>query len=296
MADAATISRALEGRKSGNGYLCRCPVPTHGKGSGDRHPSLLISDRDDGGIRANCLAGCDWRDIFDALRDRHLLEDRPPSHRPAPVRKCEPVEPPIEPDERALSLWRSAEPIIGTKAHDYLRARGIMIDPPPSLRFVPALAYMPRISLPAMIAAFQNHDRRVIAAQITFLDPRGDRKVQGAMPRKTIGKMRGGAVRLGPAGDVLGIAEGVETSLAAMQLTGVPCWACLGSQRMARVDIPDCVRELHIFADADEPGRLAAEQTARAHPQRRVVVHLPPDGCGDYADLAADRAKCEVAA
>ena len=80
------------------------------------------------------------------------------------------------------------------------------------------------------------------------------------------------------------------------RLTGVPCWACLGSQRMARVDIPDCVRELHIFADADEPGRLAAEQTARAHPQRRVIVHLPPDGFGDYADLAADLAKSEVAA
>jgi putative DNA primase/helicase len=155
---------------------------------------------------------------------------------------------------------------------------------------------MPRIALPAMIAGLQAPDRRVIAAQVTFLDPRGHRKAQGATPRKTIGRMYDGAVRLAAAGEVLGLAEGIETALAAMQLTGIPCWACLGSQRMARVSIPDCVRELHIFADADKPGRLAAEQTAKAHPHRRVIVRFPTDGYGDYADLAADLAKSEVAA
>jgi hypothetical protein len=256
----------------------------------------LISDRDDGGIRANCLAGCDWRDIFDTLRRRGLLEDRAPYRDAPPPRRCEPVEPPIEPDPKAMALWRSAEPIIGTLAHNYLRARGVAIDPPPSLRFLPAAQYMPRIFLPAMIAGFQGHDRRIIAVQVTFLDPRGDRKAQGATPRKTIGKMHGGAVRLGPADEVLGLAEGIETAMAAQQLSSVPCWACLGSQRMARVAIPDCVRELHIFADADEPGRLAAEQTAKAHAHRRVVVRFPPDGFGDYADLAANLAKSEVAA
>jgi hypothetical protein len=177
-----------------------------------------------------------------------------------------------------------------------LRARRLTIDPPPTLRFVPALAYMPRISLPAMIAAFQTHDRRVIAVQVTYLDPHGDRKAQGATPRKTIGKMHDGAVRLGQAGDVLGIAEGIETALAAMQLTGIPCWACLGSKRMAHVAVPDKVRELHIFGDNDEPGRLAVERATKAHAHRRVVVRFPPDGFGDYADLAADFAKREVAA
>jgi hypothetical protein len=294
MADAAAIARALRGNKTGDGFLVRCPVVTHGKGKGDRRPSLSIADGDHG-LLVRCHAGCDARNILDALRRRGLLDDRAPFRDDAPARRCEPVEH-IEPDPKALALWRLAEPIIGTLAHRYLRSRGLSIDPPPSLRFVPALAYMPRISLPAMVAGLQAPDRRVIAVQVTYLDPRGDRKVQGATPRKTIGKMHGGAVRLGPAGDALGLAEGIETALAAMQLTGVPCWACLGSQRMARVAIPDTVRELHIFADADEPGRLAAEQTARANPQRRVVVHLPPDGFGDYADLAADLAKREVAA
>jgi hypothetical protein len=241
------------------------------------------------------LAGCDWRDIFDALRRRGLLDDRPPSRAAAPVRRCEPIEQ-IEPDHRALALWRSAEPIADTLAHRYLRARGLTIDPPPSLRFLPAAEYLPRIFLPAMVAGLQAPDRRVIAVQITFLDPRGDRKVQGAAPRKTIGKMHGGAVRLGPAGEVVGIAEGIETAIAAMQLSGISCWSCLGSKRMASVVIPDTVRELHLFGDNDEPGRLAAEQTAKAHPNRRVIARFPPENFGDYADIAADLAKRGVAA
>jgi putative DNA primase/helicase len=303
MSDAASIAKRLGGSKAGDCYLCRCPVPAHGKSKGDRNPSLLISDRDDGGLRVNCLGGCDWRDVTDRLRDMRLLEEHEPhqsrkfSRDASPVRRCEPaVEQPVEPDPRALALWRLGEPIAGTKAHDYLRARGLIIDPPLSLRFLPSAEYMRRYSFPAMVAAFQAPDRRVIAAQIIYLDPRGDRKAQVAMPRKTLGKMHNGVVRLGPSGDVLGVAEGIETALAAMQLTGVPCWACLGSQRLARAAIPDTVRELHLFGDNDEPGRLAVEQAAKARAHRRVVVRFPPDGFGDYADLAADLAKRGVAA
>jgi hypothetical protein len=35
---------------------------------------------------------------------------------------------------------------------------------------------------------------------------------------------------------------------------------------------------------------------AHAHKHRRVVLRFPPEGFGDYADLAADFAKREVAA
>jgi hypothetical protein len=65
---------------------------------------------------------------------------------------------------------------------------------------------------------------------------------------------------------------------------------------MASVAIPDTVRELHLFGDNDEPGRLAVEQAAKVHAHRRVVKRFPPEGFGDYADLAADIAKRGVAA
>ena len=51
---------------------------------------------------------------------------------------------------------------------------------------------------------------------------------------------------------MLGITEGAEDALSAMQLTNVPCWASLGAGRMHRVAIPEHVRELHIFGDNDE--------------------------------------------
>ncbi len=39
---AKEVAVALNGRPVGHHYLCRCPVPGHGQGRGDRHPSLLV--------------------------------------------------------------------------------------------------------------------------------------------------------------------------------------------------------------------------------------------------------------
>ncbi len=296
MSAAAEIARALGGRRHETGYLCRCPVATHGAGRGDRNPSLSVRDGEEGKILVNCFAGCDGRDILDALRRRGLLDDRPPVRDPGPAPRCEAIER-IEPDERALALWRRAQPINGTLAHRYLRARGLTIEPPPSLRFFPALEYLgERIAVPAMVAAVQAPDRRAVALQITYLDPRGDRKAQVATPRRTIGKLYDGAVRLGPAGDELGIAEGVETALAAMQLTGVPCWACLGAKRMPSVAIPDTVQRLHIFADNDQTGQDAADATAQERPSQGVLIHTPRSPFKDFADVAADLLKAGAAA
>jgi len=42
---AEALARALGGtRQNGNQWLAPCPVPTHGKGKGDRKPSLSLRD------------------------------------------------------------------------------------------------------------------------------------------------------------------------------------------------------------------------------------------------------------
>jgi putative DNA primase/helicase len=287
MADAASISRALKGRKSGNGYLCRCPAHA------DARPSLLVSDRaDGGGLRVNCLAGCDFRDVLDKLKDLRLLEDRGQQQ---PIAAVE--IPPPEPNSEGLSIWRNGSPIAEPLAQSYLRDRGLFVDVMPTLRFLPVLEHKAsRRTFPAMVALILAGDRLKLGVQATFLDPRGQGKAPVDPPRWTFAPLRDGAVRLGPAGDALGIAEGVETALAAMQLTGIPCWACLGASRMHNVAIPDIVRELHVFGDNDQPGRDAAQRMTHAHKHRRVVLRFPPDGFGDYADVAADMAKRGVAA
>jgi hypothetical protein len=299
MGDAASIARTLKGTKHATGYLCRCPVPSHGKGRGDRSPSLSIRDGDDDKLLVNCFAGCDGRDILDALRARGLLDDGAPHRDRRTAPRCEPAEePPAQPNPIAIDLWRAAEPIKGTLAQGYLRNRGLTVDAMPTLRFLPrsAHAYMRGVQFDAMIAAVQASDRQIIAAQLTWLDPHGTGKAKIATPRVTIGALRDGAVRLGAAGAELGIAEGVETALAAMLLTGIPCWCCLGAARMANVAIPDDVKRLRVFADADQTGQDAGASAAQEHQSRRVFIHTPKSPFGDFADVAAHIANTGAAA
>jgi hypothetical protein len=66
---AENIGHLLRGQKVGRMWLCPCPVPTHGKGRGDRNPSLLVSDRPDGSVRFSCRAGCSSAEVADYIRD-----------------------------------------------------------------------------------------------------------------------------------------------------------------------------------------------------------------------------------
>ena len=92
------------------------------------------------------------------------------------------------------------------------------------------------------------------------------------------------AIRLAAAGEALGLAEGVETGLSAMKLFDVPVWCVLGAARMHSVFVPDNVRELHLFADADEAGQAAVERALEVHRRRRVMVHRPLSPGEDFND------------
>jgi hypothetical protein len=71
---AAEISARLRGRIVGHGqYLCRCPVPTHGRQRGDRNPSLSLADGQDGRLLVHCHAGCAPQDVFAELRRLGLI-------------------------------------------------------------------------------------------------------------------------------------------------------------------------------------------------------------------------------
>jgi putative DNA primase/helicase len=288
MTDAAGIARWLRGRSCTDGFLCRCPVPSHGKGRGDRTPSLLISNGDTA-VLFKCFAGCDPQDILAELRRRGVV-DGPRDDR---YRDRVPTDaaPEHKPNPEALELWRNAGSISGTAVAKFLGARGLVIDAPPSLRATMVL-HLGRYPLPAMIAAVQAPDRRIIAVQKTLIDPRGDRKAQVHIPRMTIGALGWGAIRLGAATTTLGLAEGTEKGLAAMQLFGVPCWSSLGAARMHRVWVPDQVSELHVFLDNDEAGRTAAVRTTSAHRYRRVILRFPPEQFKDWDEVTQANARC----
>lgn len=64
-------------KKSGNGYLASCPVPSHGQGNGDKNPSLHIAMNDDGNYLFKCFSGCDQHTVFQTIRDMGLLPSLP---------------------------------------------------------------------------------------------------------------------------------------------------------------------------------------------------------------------------
>jgi putative DNA primase/helicase len=279
MTDAATIASALSGKRNGDGFLCNCPVPSHGRRRGDRNPSLSLRDGERA-LLVHCFAGCDRLDVLDALRRRGLLDLRDVH----PLRRTLTYPAPHDPDRTAFDIWKAAVSAEGSTVERYLRSRNIALRIPPSLRC--GWVMRPdRNGTPSMIAAVQSPTGRITAIQTTLLT-RGGSKAPVAVPRKAIGILGTGAVRLARCTDVLGLAEGVETALSAQQLTGVPTWACLGASRMHRVAIPDHVRELHIFGDNDDPGRDAVERTAYENRKRRVLLRFAPDNYKDWNDYA----------
>jgi hypothetical protein len=128
-----------------------------------------------------------------------------------------------------------------------------------------------------MIAEVKYDDDRFCAVHRTYLSP--DRAAKAAItPNKmALGGMEDGAVRLAPAAAVLGLAEGIETALSAMQLFRLPCWAALGS-RLHRVRLPKLVDHVILFADRGDAGKAAALRALQVFRRQGLVVTVrPPD-------------------
>lgn len=97
-----------------------------------------------------------------------------------------------------------------------------------------------------------------------------------------LGRPGTGAVRLSQPGEVLGLAEGVETALSAMEILGIPVWAVVGNERFGMVAIPKTVRRLILLPDPDHGGRRAAELAQKqAREGLSIEILLPPGGGGD---------------
>ncbi len=195
--------------------------------------------------------------------------------------------------DQALAIWSSSQPIGGTIAETYLRsARRIRLGLPECLRFHPGLPIggIDGESWPAMVASVTDLEGQVIAIQRTFLARDGSGKAVIQSPKRSLGGLAEGAVQLGPAAITLGIAEGIETGLSAMELFAVPVWCALGSN-LSRLSLPAMVRNVAIFADRGEAGEAAAEKAKSAFRLlgRKVAVRFPAIGNDFNDELRARR-------
>ena len=296
---AREIVRAFGGRWHGSYGMVLCPCHDDG-----RTPALKIADdtRKSDGIDLHCFGGCDWREVKAALSDQGLLEaptatlrsssrSRSSRRGTRAIPRNQGGKDPTDnrngwKSTEALKIWHESQPAAGSKVSIYLARRGIVAPVPPSLRFHPNLEYHPTgTQFPAMVAAVQGADRNITGVHRTYLLPDGSAKAVLSSPKMALGHIGNGAVRLARAGPVLGLAEGIETALSAMQLFGVPCWAGIGS-RLDKMTLPDIVRSVTVFADNGDAGTKAAHKAVETFTGqgRKVTLRFPPKGLGDWND------------
>lgn len=209
---------------------------------------------------------------------------------------AEPPKPKVDPKQRVdmlNRLWVGSVALSGDDlASRYLAGRGVLPARSPScLRFhercpVPFGGGF----LPAMLAMVSLPNGDAVNIHRTFLGPNGKADID--KPRAMMpGELpEGSAVRLYPLhGERLGIAEGIETAIAAAKRFKIPVWAALNSTLLEKWTPPAGVTEVMIFGDNDPAfgGQSAAYSLAhRLSTRLRMIadVRIPATAGKDWAD------------
>ena len=193
--------------------------------------------------------------------------------------------------EIAFILSRTG-PIAGTLAEHHLRRRGLHDPDCPDLLFHPDLTHWPTSTgYPAMVAIVRDGAGNPTGIHRTWLAPDGSGKAPIEKNRMMLGTVAGSAVRLVPLGDstVLGMGEGIETTLAVKPVVNIPLWSALSAGNLEQVVVPEQVTTVIIFVDNDLSGTglKAALRAAAFHHAagRRVWIVMPPNPGDDFDDL-----------
>lgn len=170
-------------------------------------------------------------------------------------------------EERLKRIWSGRQRITSDNpAGKYLIRRGLTVTPEADCFYHEGIPYFDngeRIGVyPAMFSRYTDKDGETCTYHITYLTPDGE-KLDCSSPKKllpTVREMAGGAIKLFKAGEVLGIAEGIETALAAHEDEGYPVWATANSGMMTKVVVPPIVKTVVIYTDEDKSfsGQMAA--------------------------------------
>jgi Toprim domain len=175
----------------------------------------------------------------------------------------------------------------------YLRERGIDLAGLDDLFYHKKLWHNPTGRWwPAMVALVRDASGQVVAIHRTWLsytDPPTKAPIEPN--RMMLCPADGCAIHLAPAAPKMLIGEGIETTAAAMRLAGLPGWAAMAAGNLAKVVLPDLVREVVIAADNDEAGIKGAIAAAQRFQRegREVWVRAPEEGNWDYNDLLRRR-------
>ena len=103
------LDRFAKSKRTTDGWLVSCPVPGHGKGGGDRNPSLSVAEGADGRVLVRCFAGCPPEAVVQAIgltmADLFVHQERTPRPPAEPMHRNNGA---VEPRNRA-TLDRMAQ-------------------------------------------------------------------------------------------------------------------------------------------------------------------------------------------
>jgi putative DNA primase/helicase len=190
-------------------------------------------------------------------------------------------------------LWRASKPIMtGDPVDLWMCHRRLGASSYPiCLRFCPQARHSgPPVSFhPAMLAKVTDATGRPVMIHRTYLTMSGTKAPVEKVRMFCAGKVPpGSAVRLAAAAPTMGIAEGIETALAATKLFGVPTWAALNDGGVEKFEPPAGTQHLLIFGDNDASGagqKAAFALAARVAPRMHVDVKLPEVAGTDWNDV-----------
>ena len=291
MTDARDLTQALGGKWHRSYGAAPCPVcqPSRRKGQN----GLTLADGNNGRLVLNCKkSACAFLDILAAAGLRSG-DYTPPDAATLAQREREQKAEAEKRAAQAKRVWQEAQPIGGTIAEAYLRARGITDPLPATLRFHLGCWHGPTARrLPAMVAAVQGVG--LPAVHRTYLRGDGSGKADVEPPKAMLGAVAGGAVRLSGGAGRLVVAEGIETALSlscGLLRTPATVWAALSTSGIRGLHLPQQAGRLTIAPDGDVAGREAANALAeRAHALGWQVTLLPAPEGHDWNDILIGKA------
>lgn len=199
-------------------------------------------------------------------------------------------------DDKLRALRRAfleSKPIErGDEACRYLAGRGLRLhDLPESIRTHPGMQYRDGGAVlgtfPAMLATVTDATGRAVSMHRTYIQD--CQKAPVPAPKKLMQGMplAGAAIRLTPVSRTLGVAEGIETALAASELFEVPVWSCISTTGIESFEPPEGAEHIVIFADNDAnfAGQAAAYRAAHRLALKGIEVEVViPPSVGDWLD------------
>jgi putative DNA primase/helicase len=182
----------------------------------------------------------------------------------------------------------------GDPVWTYLNRRTGIQEIPSDIRYHPRLYHSEGERHPAMVSILRDQYGRGSTLHRTYLTFSGEKANVQIVKKFMAGLcLNGSAVRLSLVSDEIGIAEGIETSIAASLQFNIPVWAATNSVLLERWEVPEGVKRIVIFGDNDRnfTGQSASYNLARRLTLKGydVEVKVYPEMDKDFADACFER-------